>query len=785
MSRSRLATMILVSIGALLLVPFAGGAAPAVSITGGPTGIVASASATFTFTVDDPLATVECSVDGLSSGCGSVSGLGEGPHTFAVRATNAASEIGSGSRSWTVDTLGPSLTLPNVIVNVDDVSSSTVTFSPGGTDPNGPVSVNCSPVSGTSFALGISTVTCTGTDGPGNTSTGSFTVTVRDVTAPTVTTPGTTTVSVNGVTSTPVTFSVTASAGTPSCAPSSGSSFALGTTTVTCTAADASGNTGSASFSVIVRDVTPPTLTVPANQTVTVNASTSVTVTYAATAQDGGASLTPSCAPSSGSSFPLGTTTVSCTATDAAGNTASRSFTIVVQDTTPPTVSITGGPTGTVASVVATISFTTNEGGFTCSLDAASFVGCSSPATLTGLSDGSHTFLVRATDAAGNAATSSRSWTIDASPPTLVAPTSVVVEANGGAGAVVSYAVTATDGGVPLLPSAVACAPASRSLFPLGTTTVQCTAADSFGNIGTATFVVLVRDSTAPTLVAADITLAATSADGIRRTDPAMAAFLSSLRGTDLVSAVEVTTNAPALFPVGRTSLLVRAVDGAGNASERTVTVTVLPFGQKAPPPPDLEAPGGVTQLRATAKDHAVTLTWVVPTAIDVAAIEVRMTEAGGAAAERVVSRAVRSEATAANLRNDVEYRFVVTAVDKAGNESRGAIALATPKANLLAAPKAGSKVRNPPLLRWAPVPSSAYYNVQLFRGKVKVLSAWPTRARVQLTRSWVYEKARQTFKPGTYAWYVWPGFGARADVKYGTLIGKSTFVVIAGTGAG
>ncbi len=264
----------------------------------------------------------------------------------------------------------------------------------------------------------------------------------------------------------------------------------------------------------------------------------------------------------------------------------------------------------------------------------------------------------------------------------------------------------------------------SGANYPLGTTTVECTATDSLGNVGTVAFPVTVRDTTPPTLIAAGVTLTATSSAGIRRTDPAMAAFLRSLRGTDLISAVEITTNAPDLFPIGKTNLRVRGVDGAGNASESTVTVSVLPLGQKAPPPPDLEPPRDVTGLRANAGDHSVTLSWVVPTANDLASIEVRMTNVGGTAAGRVVSRVVLPSVKVTGLKNGVEYRFVVSAVDKAGNASRGVVVLATPHATLLVLPKAGTKVRTPPLLRWAPVPSAGYYNVQLFRGKIKVFSA-------------------------------------------------------------
>jgi hypothetical protein len=768
---------------ALVITPLAGADPPAVSITGGPSGVVTTSSATFDFTVDDPSATVECTLDGSAGSCSSgvsYSGLSDGSHTFVVRATNAGSETGSDSRSWTVDTSGPVLSLPDVVQNVDDVPSAVVTFSPGGSDPHGPVTVTCTPASGSTFPLGATTVACTGTDGLGNASSGSFTVTVRDVTPPTVTTPGTTTVSVNGVTTATVSFTVTSSAGTPSCTPPSGSSFPLGTTTVSCSATDASGNTGSASFSVIVQDVTPPTLTLPATQTVNVNASTTVAVTYSATAADGATPITPACTPPSGSTFSLGTTSVSCTATDAAGNTASGSFNVVVQDTTPPTVSISSGPSGTVANATASFSFTANEGSLACALDGASFASCSSPQAYAGLGDGSHTFRVRATDAGGNAATATRTWSVDTTPPTFSTPGTLTLEANGPSGAVASFSVTAADDGVPLLPGAVTCSPTSGSLFPLGTTPVQCSAADTLGNVGTASFDVVVRDTTPPTLIVAGITVAATTDAGIRRTDPAMASYLRSLRATDVVSpSVVVTTDAPDLFPVGTTPLTIRAVDGAGNTSKRTVTVTVLALGQTAPPPPDLDPPSDVTRLRATTGDHVVTLAWTTPPAPDLASIEVRMSVVGELGSEKVVSRAIRSVLTVKGLRNGLTYRFLVVTVDRAGNRSRGAIVQATPRAQRLVTPKPGTKVQRPPLLRWVPVPGATYFNVQLFRGKTKLFSAWPTRARLQLTRTWTYDKLRRTLAAGTYTWYVWPGFGDRRDVKYGELIGKSSFVVV------
>jgi hypothetical protein len=393
--------------------------------------------------------------------------------------------------------------------------------------------------------------------------------------------------------------------------------------------------------------------------------------------------------------------------------------------------------------------------------------------------DGGHTFRVRATDLAGNVATATQSWTVDVTPPTITTPSTVTAEANGPGGSVVSYTVAAADGGAPLLPSAIDCAPASGSLFPLGTTKVRCEAADALGNTETTEFDVAVVDTTPPTLIVADVSLAATSAKGIRREDPAMAKYLRSLRATDLVTReLVVTTTAPDLFPVGVTQLTVTAVDGARNSTTKTVTVTVLPPGAPAPPPPDLEPPGDVTAARAVAGDRRVTLTWTNPAATDLAAVEVRMSVAGRPD-DRLVYRGRSQEVVVRGLVNDVAHRFVLVARDTAGNRSRGVVLLATPQSRLLATPRPGTRVTRPPLLRWVPVPGASYFNVQLYRGTEKVLSAWPSVARLQLQRTWRYDGKKRALVPGRYTWYVWPGLGSRAEARYGPLLGKSTFTVV------
>lgn len=117
------------------------------------------------------------------------------------------------------------------------------------------------------------------------------------------------------------------------CAPASGSTFPLGSTTVQCTATDAAGNSAHAAFDVVVRDTTAPALTVPAATIVAPATSPAgAVVAYSASASDlvDGA-VAPACSRASGSTFPIGDTTVTCTATDAHGNPASASFGVHVK----------------------------------------------------------------------------------------------------------------------------------------------------------------------------------------------------------------------------------------------------------------------------------------------------------------------------------------------------------------------------------------------------------------------------------------------------------------------
>ncbi len=164
-------------------------------------------------------------------------------------------------------------------------------------------------------------------------------VVVADTTAPVVTVPSDITEEATSPDGADVTFSASATDDvdgslTPSCTPSSGSTFPLDMTTeVRCEATDSSNNTGEAFFDVTVEDTTSPQFTsVPVDFEVgtTFENPLQALVEFQVSATDAvGATVT--CVPSSGSLFPIGPTQVDCEANDAAGNPpATTSFNVTV-----------------------------------------------------------------------------------------------------------------------------------------------------------------------------------------------------------------------------------------------------------------------------------------------------------------------------------------------------------------------------------------------------------------------------------------------------------------------
>jgi len=117
--------------------------------------------------------------------------------------------------------------------------------------------------------------------------------------------------------------------------PASGSFFPVGTTTVTATEPGG----GICTFTITVVDNQLPVITCPAN--ITTNNTTGLCgaiVNFTATATDNCPGVIITNSPASGSIFPVGTTTVTSTATDASGNTATCTFTVTVNDTQNPSI---------------------------------------------------------------------------------------------------------------------------------------------------------------------------------------------------------------------------------------------------------------------------------------------------------------------------------------------------------------------------------------------------------------------------------------------------------------
>ena len=241
-----------------------------------------------------------------------------------------------------VDTTAPTITAPaNIMIEATSAAGAVVTY-PDATaedEVDGVIAASCEPASGSTFALGTTTVNCTATDAAGNSSSATFTIRVQDTTAPSLSSSPDVNVEATSAAGAVASWApliandIVDGAIEATCSASSGASFALGSTIVTCTATDARGNSSTTSFTVRVEDTTAPSLSLPANITLYPLTGGGATATYVATAHDLVSGAVPvTCSPASGSTFAAGiTTTVSCSATDAAGNTATGSFTVRVR----------------------------------------------------------------------------------------------------------------------------------------------------------------------------------------------------------------------------------------------------------------------------------------------------------------------------------------------------------------------------------------------------------------------------------------------------------------------
>jgi PKD repeat protein len=358
--------------------------------------------------------------------------------------------------------------------------------------------------SGSTFPKGTTTNTFVVTDASGNTNTCSFTVTIIDTQLPTITCPTNMVLSTSPglCVRTNVTYAVTfgdncpgallmQTAGLPS-----GSTFPKGTTTNTFVVTDASGNTNTCSFTVTIVDTEPPSITCPSN--IVANAAVgaaSVAVNYPAPiASDNCPGVNASCAPPSGSLFPVGVTMVTCIATDAAGNSNSCVFTVKViasNTNTPPTISCPGNIITNAAPGQwgRTLAFSPMVSGaptptVTCKL------GSNVITSPYDFPVGTNIVTCTATNLAGAANCAFTIGVIDTEPPVMTCPTNITVAAPmGQLGTIVNFIVSAVDNCDG--PVAVKCTPPS-GYFAVGQTPVICEAVDRSGNRAQCVFIITV-----------------------------------------------------------------------------------------------------------------------------------------------------------------------------------------------------------------------------------------------------------------------------------------------------
>ncbi|SEL42628.1 ELWxxDGT repeat-containing protein [Stigmatella aurantiaca] len=504
--------------------------------------------------------------------------------TTAVTAT--ATDAGGYSASCTFnvtvrDTRGPVMVCPaGVAAEATSASGALVNYSPASASEavSPPVTVSYSQASKTLFPLGVTVVTVTGTDALGNKSTCSFSVTVRDTQPPLVSCPKPAPFEATSASGTLVSYPPASALDAVSPEPvltyshASGTVFPLGTASVIAIATDAAGNSASCSFTITVRDRTPPTVTCPAGITAEATHAAGAEVNYPRATATDAVTASPSISYNRlpGTVFPLGTTTVTVTARDGAGNSASCTFSVTVQDTTAPSMVC---PTGITAEA-------TGDSGALVSYPAATATDAVTASPVLSYSQDSGTVFplgatavtVTAKDTVGNTASCSFNITVqDTTVPSLACPTNVTAEATSASGATVLYAPATVSDSVTAMP-VLTYSQAAGTVFPLGTTAVTVTATDAAGNAASCSFDITVGDTTMPEVTCPANTAAeATGASGAVVTYPAATASDTA----SMPVALSYSHAPGTLFPLGMTAVSVIATDAAGNVASCTFSVTV------------------------------------------------------------------------------------------------------------------------------------------------------------------------------------------------------------------
>ena len=618
-----------------------------VTLTGTASDSGGSGLATVTWA--NPATSGSGTASGTSSWTVSNIGLAQGTNAISVTATDGAGNTSVKTLTVTYDPVPPSviITTPastptyttNATANLagtasDNVAVALVEWRNNGAAFASAAGTTTWTVSNVALVAGTNTIDIRATDTAGNTFVKSVVIN-RDNVPPSISisvpaaNPFYTTASTIGMSGTSsdntgvslVDYQVngggfTAASGTTSWSIAA-VSLVAGTNTVNVRATDLAGNTTIAS-ATIIRDNTPPTVAITTNGGANF-ASNATPLSLAGTASDnfvvssvtwsnnGGGSNAATGTTAWTASIPLasGSNAIVVTATDAAGNTATASITVTL-DQVAPTVTITAPtsaatyytpttPLTTLAGTasdnvaVASVQYRVNGGAFTATGGTLSSWNVPSIA----LSAGSNTVDVKATDTAGNTFTKTLTVILDTTPPsaTITSPGSnpayvtsspVAVAGTASDNFLVSLVEYSTNGGTTYSPATGTTSWSAPSVvLAAGSNTVTIRVTDGAGN----TFVtstVIILDNQAPTVAittngganfttnATPLALAGTASDNF------LVSQVQWSNNGGSYSATTGTTSWTASIPLvaGTNAIVVRATDGAGNQSTASITVT-------------------------------------------------------------------------------------------------------------------------------------------------------------------------------------------------------------------
>lgn len=253
---------------------------------------------------------------------------------------------------------------------------------------------------------------------------------------------------------------------------------------------------------VVVQDTTPPAINCGQNETVMCEQGWGFTVPIVTDDCDPNPTVIPlSTATNFGCGYSYVTTRI-WLASDAAGNTTTCTQVVSLVDFIPPTITACPGPL--------TVQCLTEVPAPNPSLVQANhqYDPCeTTPPVITHVGDvtnGVNPILItrtyRASDVCGNAATCTQTITVqDTTPPTILCSDNLTAVATNFAGAVVEFSVHAADACAGSV--SASCVPPSGSLFPPGTNTVLCGAADPSGNTNFCSFTITVEGSAPPVIL--------------------------------------------------------------------------------------------------------------------------------------------------------------------------------------------------------------------------------------------------------------------------------------------